>query len=186
MARQVLEAVEDEAVPNGKPVSKEEAVVMYGCLVMQLMRDHKDVEVVNRKLDNTGYIIGVRSVLDFPEKSKVKPCANLKEAAEMILKAEIKICLGPSVRVGNWSADEKSFGVIYEENPLAGFMELPEEWGGLWYSNMMCGMIRGMLDMANVKVDCCFVKDCMRGDDVNEIRVSLPENPVEEAAKGGD
>lgn len=37
----------------------------------------------------------------------------------------------------------------FDENPLAEFVELPEEAleGGLWFSNILCGVIRGALEM---------------------------------------
>lgn len=36
---------------------------------------------------------------------------------------------------------------ILEDNPLADFVELPEQLAGLKYSNLLCGVIRGALDM---------------------------------------
>jgi len=46
-----------------------------------------------------------------------------------------------------------SFVLTLEDNPLAEFVELPEEAleGGLWFSNVLCGVIRGALEM----VRCC-------------------------------
>lgn len=42
-----------------------------------------------------------------------------------------------------------SFVLALEENPLAEFVELPEEAleGGLWFSNVLCGVLRGALQM---------------------------------------
>jgi trafficking protein particle complex subunit 3 len=42
-----------------------------------------------------------------------------------------------------------SFTLTLDENPLAEFVELPEEVleGGLWFSNVLCGVIRGALEM---------------------------------------
>jgi hypothetical protein len=39
-----------------------------------------------------------------------------------------------------------------DENPLAEFVELPEEAleGGLWFSNVLCGVLRGALEMVRV------------------------------------
>jgi hypothetical protein len=36
-----------------------------------------------------------------------------------------------------------------DENPLAEFVELPEEAieNGLWFSNVLCGVLRGALEM---------------------------------------
>ena len=49
----------------------------------------------------------------------------------------------------SWAADEKSFSLIFDENPLADFVELPEDgpYEKLWYSNVLCGVIRGALEM---------------------------------------
>jgi hypothetical protein len=48
----------------------------------------------------------------------------------------------------------KEFALIFDENPLAEFVELPDNalgddkgQGGLWYSNVLCGVIRGALEM---------------------------------------
>lgn len=51
--------------------------------------------------------------------------------------------------VSNWSSDNKEFSLIFEENPLTDFVELPDEAleGGLWYSNIYCGVLRGALEM---------------------------------------
>lgn len=44
-----------------------------------------------------------------------------------------------------------AFVLTFEENPLADFVELPEEAleGGLWYSNVLCGVLRGALEMVS-------------------------------------
>jgi hypothetical protein len=51
--------------------------------------------------------------------------------------------------VTSWAADEKSFSLIFDENPLTDFVELPEDgpYEKLWYSNVLCGVIRGALQM---------------------------------------
>lgn len=51
--------------------------------------------------------------------------------------------------VTNWSTDNKEFSLIFDENPLTDFVELPDEAleGGLWYSNIYCGVLRGALEM---------------------------------------
>lgn len=36
---------------------------------------------------------------------------------------------------------------ILEDNPLTDFVELPEQLAGLKYSNLLCGVIRGALEM---------------------------------------
>lgn len=41
------------------------------------------------------------------------------------------------------------FVLTLDENPLAEFAELPRDAreGGLWFSNVLCGVIRGALEM---------------------------------------
>lgn len=43
----------------------------------------------------------------------------------------------------------QAFSLILDENPLAEFVELPDEAleGGLWFSNVLCGVLRGALEM---------------------------------------
>lgn len=50
---------------------------------------------------------------------------------------------------GTGSGPGASFSLTFDENPLADFVELPDEAlaGGLWYSNVLCGVIRGALEM---------------------------------------
>jgi len=57
--------------------------------------------------------------------------------------------------VANWSTDEKSFSLILDENPLADFVELPEDgpFDKLWYSNVLCGVLRGALEMVRSNDD---------------------------------
>ena len=47
------------------------------------------------------------------------------------------------------NAAGSSFTLSFDENPLAEFVELPEEAleGGLWFSNVLCGVLRGALEM---------------------------------------
>ena len=42
------------------------------------------------------------------------------------------------------------FSLIFEENPLADFVELPDDGRAqdeLWFSNILCGVLRGALEM---------------------------------------
>ena len=54
--------------------------------------------------------------------------------------------------VANWDADGIECGLILEDNPLMEFVELPETCQGLYYCNVLCGVIRGAIEMVRVQL----------------------------------
>jgi hypothetical protein len=66
--------------------------------------------------------------------------------------------------------------LVLEENPLADFVELPDDGRAqeeLWYSNILCGVLRGALEMVHIQVEAHFVTDVLRGNETTEIRISF-------------
>lgn len=169
------QSVGDASFARCDRVSSELLALTYGSFVRQLLADYEDVEEVNKQLHASGFNMGVRLADDFVSKARIQHCNDFTETAEVIAKVAFKMFLGVSAVVGSWTADKKTFGLLFEENPLAEFAELPDGMRGLWYSNIVCGVIRGALEMVNMKVDCKFVRDRLKGDDTNEIRVTLHE-----------
>ena len=73
------------------------------------------------------------------------------------------------------SNQQYEYRIFFSDNPLNDYVELPDKFKGLWYSNMICGVIRGALEAINIKVECKYCKDTLKNSDKNEIRVKLIE-----------
>ena len=58
--------------------------------------------------------------------------------------------LGISPVITNWSAASDEFSLILDNNPMAEFAELPEGHEGLLFSNILCGVLRGALEMVRL------------------------------------
>ena len=61
--------------------------------------------------------------------------------------------------IANWTGDNMQFSLIFDENPLADFVELPDDGRAqdeLWYSNILCGILRGALEMVSLPGRLCY------------------------------
>lgn len=57
--------------------------------------------------------------------------------------------LGITPSITNWSPGGDEFSLILENNPLVDFVELPDNHSTLIYSNLLCGVLRGALEMVS-------------------------------------
>jgi len=167
---------------GGKPeiakqdkISCELLTLTYGAIVAQIVKDYGDVHEANNQLEKMGYNMGLKLVEEFLAKSGCEACNNFKETAETIAKNAFKMFLGVTCEVANYVEKDNCFSLILNDNPLIDFVELPKHLQGLYYSNIICGVIRGALEAIQFKVSCYFVKDILRGDETNEIKVELKE-----------
>mmetsp|Transcript_32168 Transcript_32168/g.54247 ORF Transcript_32168/g.54247 Transcript_32168/m.54247 type:complete len:189 (-) Transcript_32168:115-681(-) len=154
-------------------VNAELLTLTYGSFIMQLIKDYEDVNQVNEQLERIGNNIGVRLIDEFLAKSGVSNCSNFKETADIISKVAFKMFLGIIPAVTSWNKEENAFSLIFNDNPLVDFVELPPQYQNLQYCNILCGVVKGALEMVQLQVVCTFVKDILKGDDVTEMRVEL-------------
>ncbi|EFA78523.1 trafficking protein particle complex subunit 3 [Heterostelium album PN500] len=168
-------------------INAELFTLTYGALVTQLIKDYEDIDQVNIKLEQMGYNIGVRLIEEFLAKSNIGRCSGFQETAEVIAKVGFKMFLGVTCQISDWDAEKKEFHLIIEDNPLIDFVELPEHLKHkLYYSNILCGVIRGALEMVQMKVKCTFVKCALSDESASEIKVVLEEVLSDMAPVGYD
>lgn len=60
--------------------------------------------------------------------------------------------LGLTPVVTNWSPAGDEFSLLIENNPLTDFVELPEGHSHLNFSNILCGALRGALEMVCIRL----------------------------------
>lgn len=88
--------------------------------------------------------------------------------------------LGVTPEITAWNKEGTAFSLILLDNPLVDFVELPPQYQELQYCNLLCGVVKGALEMVQLQVECNIVKDSLRGDSVagsntgaSELRVEL-------------
>ncbi|KAF5290940.1 hypothetical protein FQA39_LY14546 [Lamprigera yunnana] len=155
-----------------KKVNSELVTLTYGSLVAQMVKDIEHLDDVNKQLDRIGYNMGIRLVEDFLAKTSSGRCLDLKDTADKIQSA-IRMYVGVQPNVANWSAAGDEFSFVFDTNPLIELVELSEDLKTLRYCNIICGAIRGALEMVQLDVQSWLVQDQLKGDSNTEIRVKF-------------
>ncbi|CCD26245.1 TRAPP complex core subunit BET3 NDAI_0H00710 [Naumovozyma dairenensis CBS 421] len=156
-------------------INTELFTLTYGSIVSQLCNDfQRDFEKVNENLFSMGYNIGVRLIEDFLARTALPRCENLVNTSEVISLCAFKIFLNITPQITNWDRKKEAFSLILIDNPLSEFVELPmDAMKELWYSNILCGVLKGALEMVQLDCDVWFVSDILRGDPQTELRIKL-------------
>ena len=144
---------------------------MYGSLLVRLTKDIKDIKELNTKIENIGYEMGKRLLDDLIDDFQKKIDSSNSKLMEILIKQLAQYYLGIISSLSQVS--EKEYHLVFKENPISFYVELPEELNNLCYSNIICGIFRGMLEVSGFEIKCEFVKDKMKGDDVNDLKIEL-------------
>ncbi|CDK25105.1 unnamed protein product [Kuraishia capsulata CBS 1993] len=184
-----LKTLSDDLWKNRvEKVNSELFTLTYGSLVAQLCRDlNYNYAEVNAHLEKMGYNIGLRLVEEFFAQTNLGRCQTFRETAEVVAKVGFRMFLNVVPQVVG--VDEKQFSLVLDENPLAEFVELPDDgkaFKELWYSNVLVGVLKGALEMVQLEVNAFFVSDVLRGDDTTELKVKLVQVLKDEIPVGED
>ena len=162
----------DTVFPEKKQNPVELLTFLYGSLLVRLTKDIKDINELNKKIEAIGYNMGKRLVDDLIDDFQRSPdAADQNKLMEKIIKQIAQYYLGI---VGNYNqVSEKEFHLIFRENPISFYVELPESLSNLCYSNIICGIIRGALEISGFEVQCEIIKDTTKGDAENDLKITL-------------
>jgi hypothetical protein len=163
----------DIAFARMEKVNSELVAITYGAIISQLLRSNRAPRDVEADVMSIGENMGARMIEEFLAKSNQGPCQNFREVIESISKIGAKMFLGIDTEFTELGP--KTYVLSFSENPLNDFVELPDDLknGSFSYSAIYCGIIQGALEQLHLQTKCTFVKDTLRGDDSNAIRIDL-------------
>jgi hypothetical protein len=154
----------------------------YGALVGELLRDLEDSSQVAAELDRMGHSVGVRCMEEVLAKLALQAAEDgstrtFGESTD-VLKVAFRMFFGIAVEATTVKRDENgtsSYSIKFAENPLDIFVELPPERQDLEYSQLLAGMLRGMLEMLQFDCSVKVVQTVLAGNETNELSVELKQ-----------
>lgn len=151
----------------------------YGCLVASLYKDTEDATLVNTQLDKLGHAMGIRIIDEFLARNPDSntSCQDFKETGEMV-RVAFRQFLGTLPTLTTTGVNEFVLAMTVGEDALGSeYVELPEQAlkGGLHYSQLLCGVIKGALEMVRMEVECNIIQDPLLTPSTNstEFKVKL-------------
>lgn len=169
----------DAAFQKMTKVSGEFLAITYGAVVQEMIAaigPDGNVEEVNQQLVAMGQRIGSRLIEEYSVRSEAagsSRCASFQEATNSIAHIGLKMFLGVNATVAVAQHDPNTFLVALHDNPLALFVEIPEGplKEKLWYSNIICGVLKGALALVGYTADIRFTQDKLKGGEKDEIQI---------------
>lgn len=157
----------DDLCKRSEKVNGELVVFAYGALVSQVSLDYPDPQEASKQLDRIGMNIGHRIIEDFLSKAMsvgafglngTYPkgdlkciCEYLKQAFRYYLSSSVVISI-PSEPIDQEQKEEAI--LTLDHNPFQQHVELPIHLkDGLIYSAVLCGIIRGSLEMLQISAE---------------------------------
>eukprot|EP00835_Amoeboradix_gromovi_P001629 NODE_78_length_23131_cov_0.599427.p11 type:complete len:202 gc:universal NODE_78_length_23131_cov_0.599427:12414-13019(+) len=185
--------VAEDSARKMEKINSDLFVLTYGAFVVQLLQDHQSFKKVNVELKSIGRQIGNRLVEDFFARTNIPKCSTFEECMAVVCEVAFKMFLNLSPKY-KMIGEQESI-ITLTDNPLAEYAVLPKSaneylrsskihnyediWftsnddEPLYYSNVICGVIEGALDMVQVQVTAEFISDTLLGHPQTEMRILL-------------
>mmetsp|Transcript_63374 Transcript_63374/g.169777 ORF Transcript_63374/g.169777 Transcript_63374/m.169777 type:complete len:187 (-) Transcript_63374:92-652(-) len=176
MQRPPLPRAGDDAFSKMEKASGDLFALSYGAFVVSLLQEMDDPAEVNKELDKIGFNMGCKMVEEFFARTHQPRCRDFRETVEVLGRVGFRMFVGVSAEVRSTGSDPQSVTLVITDNPLTEFVDLPPHLQGtLWYSNILCGIIRGALEQLQMRVTCRFISDVLREDPTTSLEVVLDE-----------
>lgn len=74
-------------------------------------------------------------------------CNTFEQVITVLAKQAMKVFLNTTAEISRFDDTNKTCFLVFKDNPLGEYVILPVECQNkLWYSNILCGLIRGALE----------------------------------------